>query len=110
MAGKKTLVFGIYQNAKEAERTVPELLAAGFFTDAVSVSRLNNQGAKDFAHDKSTNGSEGTAAAVTTGGVMLSVHCDTSGQITRAKDLLEQTGAQDISSSGEEVAQVFVES
>jgi uncharacterized protein YjbJ (UPF0337 family) len=29
------------------------------------------------------------------------VHCDTSDQITRAKDLLKHTGAQDISSSGE---------
>ena len=35
------------------------------------------------------------------GGVLLSVHCDTSGEITRAKDLLKHTGAQDISSSGE---------
>jgi Heat induced stress protein YflT len=35
------------------------------------------------------------------GGVLLSVHCDTSQEITRAKDLLKQTGAQDISSTGE---------
>jgi hypothetical protein len=35
------------------------------------------------------------------GGVLLSVHCDTPDQITRAKDLLKRTGAQDISSSGE---------
>jgi hypothetical protein len=35
------------------------------------------------------------------GGVLLSVHCDTSDQIKRAKDLLEHTGAQDISSTGE---------
>jgi hypothetical protein len=35
------------------------------------------------------------------GGVLLSVHCDTSDEITRAKDLLKQTGAQDISSTGE---------
>src|SRR6202048_4052588 len=35
------------------------------------------------------------------GGVLLSVHCDTPEEITRAKDLLKQTGAQDISSSGE---------
>jgi hypothetical protein len=35
------------------------------------------------------------------GGVLLSVHCDTSDQITRAKDLLKHTGAQDISSAGE---------
>ncbi len=35
------------------------------------------------------------------GGVLLSVHCDTSEEITRAKDLLKHTGAQDIASSGE---------
>src|ERR1700761_6967833 len=35
------------------------------------------------------------------GGVLLSVHCDTSEEITRAKDLLKATGAEDISSSGE---------
>ena len=35
------------------------------------------------------------------GGVLLSVHCDTSDEIKRAKDLLENTGAEDISSTGE---------
>ncbi len=35
------------------------------------------------------------------GGVLLSVHCDTSDSISRAKDLLKQTGAEDISSAGE---------
>lgn len=35
------------------------------------------------------------------GGVLLSVHCDTSAEITRAKELLKQTGGQDISSTGE---------
>jgi hypothetical protein len=35
------------------------------------------------------------------GGVLLSVHCDTSEEITRAKDVLKATGAEDISSSGE---------
>ena len=35
------------------------------------------------------------------GGVLLSVHCDTSDEITDAKRILEQTGAKDISSSGE---------
>jgi hypothetical protein len=38
------------------------------------------------------------------GGVLLSVHCDTSYEIARAKDLLKQTGAEDISSSGEATA------
>ena len=35
------------------------------------------------------------------GGVLLSVHCGTAGQITRAKEILEQTGAEDIASTGE---------
>jgi len=35
------------------------------------------------------------------GGILLSVHCDTSDEISRAKDLLKATGAEDIASSGE---------
>lgn len=35
------------------------------------------------------------------GGILLSVHCATSEQITRAKDILTETGADDIASSGE---------
>jgi hypothetical protein len=35
------------------------------------------------------------------GGVLLSVHCDTSDEIKRAKDILKETGADDIASSGE---------
>lgn len=35
------------------------------------------------------------------GGALLSVHCDTSDEISRAKDLLRGTGATDISSTGE---------
>jgi hypothetical protein len=171
MAGKKTAVFGIYQTEKQAERTVDDLLAAGFSNDDISVLLPNNQGTKDFAHDKSTKAPEGTAAGVTTGGViggtlgllagigvlaipgvgpfiaagpimaalaglgaggavggvigalvgmgipeyeakryeghikaggvLLSVHCDSSEKIARAKDLLKHTGAQDIAASSE---------
>src|SRR6202051_806768 len=38
------------------------------------------------------------------GGILLSVHCDTSDEIKRAKDVLERTGAEDISSTGESSA------
>src|ERR1700674_1401562 len=166
MAGKKTAVFGIYQNEKQAERTVVDLLGAGLSNDDISVLLPNNQGTKDFAHDKSTKAPEGATTGVTAGGViggtlgllagigvlaipgvgpliaagpimaalaglgvggavggligalvgmgipeyeakryegrikeggiLLSVHCDTAGEITRAKELLKQTGAQDI--------------
>jgi hypothetical protein len=39
--------------------------------------------------------------AVKSGGTLLSVHCDTSEQIDSAKQSLKETGARDISSSGE---------
>jgi len=176
MTSKQTAVFGIYQTEKQAERTVEDLLSAGFSNDDISVLLPDNQGTKDFAHAKSTKAPEGTTAGVTTGGViggalgllagigalaipgvgpfiaagpimgalaglgvggavggligalvgmgipeyeakryeghiraggvLLSVHCDTSEEITRAKDLLKHTGAQDISSSGEAKADV----
>jgi hypothetical protein len=35
------------------------------------------------------------------GGILLSVHCDTSDEIKRAKEILKRTGAEDISSTGE---------
>jgi hypothetical protein len=41
------------------------------------------------------------------GGVLLSVHCATSEDITRAKDILKQTGADDISSSGEKGSESY---
>jgi hypothetical protein len=36
------------------------------------------------------------------GGILVSVHCDTSDQITHAKHVLEDAGGKDIASSGEE--------
>ncbi len=41
---------------------------------------------------------------VKNGGTLLSVHCDTSDQVKRAKDQLKATGAEDISSTGEAAA------
>jgi hypothetical protein len=35
------------------------------------------------------------------GGILMSVHCDTSEEIKRAKDILERTGAEDVSTAGE---------
>ena len=174
MASKKTAVFGIYHNVDQAERVVDRLKAEGFSNDDISVLMPDNQGSKDFAHEKNTKAPEGTTTGVTAGGViggtlgllagigvlaipgvgpfiaagpimgalaglgvggavggligalvgmgipeyeakryeghikaggvLLSVHCDTSDEIARAKNLLKHTGAQDISSSGEATA------
>ncbi len=38
------------------------------------------------------------------GGVLLSVHCDSSDEVGRAKDVLKQSGAEDVSSAGEKSA------
>jgi hypothetical protein len=40
--------------------------------------------------------------AVKNGGTLLSVHCDTSEEVSRAKEALKNTGAHDISATGEE--------
>jgi hypothetical protein len=89
MEEKKTAVTGIYQYEKQAEEAVPGLLAAGFTNDAISIAKAP----------------EGPV-----GGVRLAVRSVTSEQVTCAKDVLKQTGAQDISSSAEKPDQVFVES
>ena len=41
---------------------------------------------------------------VKSGGILLSVHCDSSEWVKRAKQILEQTGAEDIGSAGEAAA------
>src|SRR6202047_4402109 len=174
MAGKNTAVFGIYTSVEHAERAVDTLIAAGFANAAISVLTPDTSSTRDFAHHKDTKAPEGTAAGVTTGGliggtlgvlagigalaipgvgpfiaagpimaglaglgvggavggftgaligmgipeyeakryqgrlqkggILLSVHCDTSEEIKRAKNVLERTGAEDISSTGESSA------
>jgi hypothetical protein len=46
---------------------------------------------------------------VRAGGILLSVHCDNSDWVKRAKQILQETGAEDIASSGESSAD-FAES
>src|ERR1700686_4281727 len=70
MPGKKTAVFCIYHNANQAERVVDRLREVGFSNDDISVLLQDNQGSKDFAHEKNTKAPEGTTTGVTTGGVI----------------------------------------
>lgn len=171
MAGKNTVVYGIYRTRGLAEAGVDRLLASGFRNEDISVLLQDNAGTKDFAHQKETKAPEGTTTGVVTGGaiggtlgllagigalaipgvgpfiaagpimgalagigsgglvggiigalvgmgipeyeakryegrikeggVLLSVHCDNSEWVSRAKEVLKQTGADDISSTGE---------
>jgi hypothetical protein len=174
MAGKNTAVFGIYPNSTRAEEAVDRLIAAGFPSTDISVLLPDNQGSKEFAHEKNTKAPEGTTTGATAGGaiggtlgllagigalaipgvgpfiaagpimgalaglgvggavggligalvgmgipeyeakryegrvknggVLLSVHCDSSDQVKRAEEVLKSTGAEDISSAGEKGA------
>ena len=40
------------------------------------------------------------------GAILLSVHCDTADEIKRAKEIMKNTGAEDISSTGESSSNV----
>ncbi len=40
------------------------------------------------------------------GGILVSVHCDDSQWVKRAKDVLERTGAKDVSSAGEKASDI----
>ena len=94
MAVKRTVVCGLYQDSGQAERAVAEFLAAGFSKENMTTTESDNHGTK---------------SAARTGGTKLSVYCDTSDQISQAKDLMQRSGAQDISSSVE-TREIFVES
>jgi Alternative complex III, ActD subunit len=171
MAGKNTAVFGIYRDRPSVENAVDVLRQENFRNTDISVLFPENQGTKDFAHEKNTKAPEGAATGagsgaviggtlgwltgigalaipglgpfiaagpivaalagvgvggaiggitgaligmgipeyeakryegrVKDGGILLSVHCDDSNWTKRAKEILERTGAQDVSSSGE---------
>lgn len=70
MADKKTAVFGIYSTVTQAELAVDALVTEGFSNADVSVLMSDNQGSKDFAHEKNTKVPEGTTAGVATGGAI----------------------------------------
>jgi len=171
MAGKNTAVFGIYTSRTNVENGVEALRAAGFKNTDISVLFPENEGTKDFAHEKNTKAPEGATTGAGTGallggglgwlagigalaipgvgpfiaagpimaalagagvggavgglpgaligmgipeyeakryegrvkegGILLSVHSDDSEWTKKAKEVLERTGAQDISSTGE---------
>lgn len=171
MAGKNTVVYGIYATREMAESAVDQLLAAGYRNEDLSVLMQDNAGTKDFAHEKATKAPEGTTTGVVTGGViggtlgllagigalaipgigpfiaagpimgalagvgsggvvggiigalvgmgipefeakryegriksggiLLSVHCDSGDWVSKAKDILKRSGAEDVSSTSE---------
>ena len=70
MAGKNTAVFGIYRRRETAEQGVDALVEAGFRKEDISVLFPENQGTKDFGHEKHTKAPEGTATGATAGAIV----------------------------------------
>src|ERR1700704_6571291 len=69
MAGKNTAVFGIYPDRASAETAVDILRTDGFRSTDISVLFPENQGTKDFAHEKNTKVPEGVTSGVVAGGI-----------------------------------------
>jgi hypothetical protein len=69
MAGKNTAVFGIFPGRPAVEEAVDHLRSAGFRSTDVSVLFQDNQGTKDFAHEKSTKAPEGATTGGIAGGI-----------------------------------------
>src|SRR5438874_11290661 len=70
MAGKNTAVFGIYRDRVGVEEAVMALQQAGFRNTDISVLFPENEGTKDFAHEKNTKAPEGAATGAGTGALV----------------------------------------
>jgi hypothetical protein len=171
MSAKNIAVFGIYPDQLTAEDAVDSLKNSGFRSTDISLLFPDNQGSKDFAHEKHTKAPEGAVAGgssgaviggalgwlagvgalaipgigpliaagpimgllggigmggtigglmgaliglgipeyeakryegrIRRGSILLSAHCDDSDWAKRARNILSQTGAEDIASTGE---------
>ena len=70
MAGKNTAVFGIYRDRSSVEYAVDVLRQENFRNTDISVLFPENQGTKDFAHEKNTKAPEGAATGAGSGAVI----------------------------------------
>ena len=70
MAGKNTAAFGIYRDYSSVENAVETLRQANFRNTDISVLFPENQGTKDFAHEKNTKAPEGATTGATSGAVI----------------------------------------
>ena len=70
MAGKNTAAFGIYPNRSSVDRAVDTLKAENFRNTDISVLFPENEGSKEFAHEKNTKAPEGAATGAGAGAVV----------------------------------------
>jgi Protein of unknown function (DUF3341) len=67
---KNTSVYGIFATHSQAEQAVDELKVAGFRSDDISALFPDNEGTKDFAHEKNTKAPEGAAVGAGSGAII----------------------------------------
>jgi len=67
MAGKNTSAYGIYPSRASLENGVAALKDANFRNEDISVLFPDNEGSKEFAHEKNTKAPEGATTGATTG-------------------------------------------
>lgn len=70
MAGKNTVVFGIYNDRLTLETAVDALKHEGFRNADISVLMSDTNSSKEFAHEKQTKAPEGAATGASTGAVL----------------------------------------
>ena len=70
MAGKNTAAFGIYNDQESVERAVDALKVAGYRNTDTSVLFPENEGTKDFAHEKHTKAPEGATTGAGSGALL----------------------------------------
>ena len=70
MAGKNTAAYGLYSDRVQVEEAIDAFVKARFRPEDISVLFPDNEGTKDFAHEKNTKAPEGAAAGVGAGGAI----------------------------------------
>ncbi|MBC7661629.1 MAG: DUF3341 domain-containing protein [Chitinophagaceae bacterium] len=67
---KNTAVFGIFKDRFAAESAVDSLKTAGFRNSDISVLFPDNDGSREFAHEKATKAPEGATTGASSGAVL----------------------------------------
>ena len=101
MTQQNTAVFGVFKDAPQADKAVSRLTSAGFSNSDVSLLESSIDGPLSVM-GIARNEAKRYEAYVKEGGVLLSVQCSNSLEIDRANTILEQNGAEHISSTGEQ--------
>src|SRR5580704_13331814 len=65
-----TAVYGLYKDRRGVEEAVDSLKHSGFRNTDISVLFPDNQGSKDFAHEKNTKAPEGAVAGAGSGALV----------------------------------------